>query len=59
MKTAIHQKLVEKEKERYDLSHRVEGAKNAIDEMTDNNRIYTKIMDERKKTLVNEYLMKN
>jgi chromosome segregation ATPase len=59
LKTAIHQKLVEKEKEKFDLQSKVENAKNTIDEMNDNGRIYTRIKEERKKTLVNEYLMKN
>jgi len=59
MKSAIHQKLVMREKERYELHQKGEKAKQTIDEMAENLKIYTSIMNERKRTLVNSYLMKN
>ena len=59
MKTAIHQKLVMREKERYELQQKGDKAKQTMDEMADNLKIYNSILAERKRTLVVSYLMKN
>ena len=59
MKSVIHEKLVIREKERYEIQQKVETAKQTLDEMNENQKIYASILNERKRSLVNSYLMKN
>eukprot|EP00347_Sterkiella_histriomuscorum_P003242 403365044 len=59
LKSDIHKQLFAKEKERYDLQQKGNLAKQTIDEMSENMKIYSSILAERKRTLVNNYLMKN
>lgn len=59
LKTEIHTKKILKEKERYDLSQQVEEAQSAIEDMRDNLKTYTNILQDRKKTLLMKYLNKN
>ena len=59
MKSAIHEKLVVREKERYEMQNRLEKAKYSVDEMAENMKIYESVLTERKRNLVNTYMMKN
>lgn len=59
MKSAIHQKLVMREKEKFDLQNKVDQAKSLVEEMADSLRIYENILAERKRSLANAYLAKS
>lgn len=59
LKTEIHTKKILKEKERYELQHQVDEAQIAMEEMRENLKTYTNILNERKTALVNKYLNKH
>ena len=59
MKSAIHEKLVVRERERYEKQNQVDKDKAAVEEMSEYVKIYESLLSERKRILVNSYLMKN
>ena len=59
MKSAIHQKLVMREQEKYSLQTKSNDEKKRHEEMQENLVIYSSILEERRRTLVNSYLMKD
>ena len=59
MKSAIHQKLVVREKEKFGVQEVMNKTKRLNEEMLENLTTYSSILVERKRALVNKYLMKD
>jgi len=59
MKSAIHQKLVIREKEKFEIQEHMNSAKRHNEEQQENLTTYQSILGERKRALINKYLMKD
>lgn len=56
LKSAIHQQLLVRERERFTLQRKLEETRKEAEEMAESASIYASVTAERRKNLVNKYL---
>ena len=56
MKSSIHQKLMLREREKFDISRQLEEQSRAIEDNRESAEIFEKVSDERRRNLINKFL---